>query len=142
MSNTATSFSGAHTSSHRLTIAAEVTNSHTSARGIEAGDPGAVGLLRRLVYRLPGIEHPVEGDTPFVARAALEAGQRLAAFMTAQHSAAEVAAAATGNMASVNDTSETATLIVTAGSDLELPSLAGFRRRRSADHPGIVPYHA
>ena len=142
-SGSATSFAGARTSMHRLQTAEEVTRSHISARGIEAGDPGAVGLLRRLVSRLPGIENPVEGDTPFVARAAHEAGQRLAAFMKAQPDAAEVAAVATGNIASVDDISATATLAVTAGSDLELPSLAGSRRRRrSADHPGILPDHS
>lgn len=81
-SGAATSFSGTRTSIRRLQTAKEVAHSHASARGVEAGDPGPCGLLRRHVARLPGAAaDPTEGDAALVVRATQEAGQLLSAFV-------------------------------------------------------------
>ena len=80
----ATSFGGARPASRRLQTADEVAHSHEFARGVQAGDPGAVGLLRRQVARLPcqtGVD-TAESDACLIARAATEAGERLSTFIT------------------------------------------------------------
>lgn len=81
----ATSFAGARTSQHRLTTMAAVARSHSSARGVEAADPGPVGLLRRQIAQLSGAvsdSDNAESDVSLVARAAQEAGLQLSTFVS------------------------------------------------------------
>ena len=99
----ATSFSGARTSARRLQTQAEVAHSHAAARGVEAGDPGPVDLLRHHVARQPGEQLTNPEDDVFVAHAAVDAGQCLSAFVTRLGSA--LAQADTGTTTGVAATS-------------------------------------
>ena len=69
-SSSATSFSGTKPARHRLVTAEQVNHAHVSAIGIAADDPGPIGLLRRLVARLPGCAvQVVAGDREIVSQA-------------------------------------------------------------------------
>jgi hypothetical protein len=150
-SGSATGFSGARTSTRRLQTKDEVGHSHVSARGVEAGDPGPVALLRRQVARQPGQRLTDSDDSTFVARAAAEAGKSLSTFIAELASAVAVrtTASATASLAdaaaglegagvarsgavyAMQDDAESPAVAQSVAEQLSV-SQAGMRRRRSS----------
>lgn len=78
-----TSFAGSRTSQRRLQTAGAVAHAHAVARGVEAADPGPVGLLRRQVALLQSTAAGAnESDVSLIAHAAQEGGAHLSAFVS------------------------------------------------------------
>jgi hypothetical protein len=144
-SDTATSFAGAHTSRHRLQTQSDIVRTQRSARGVQSGDPGPLGLLRRQLMLLPDINdsNPTLGDFDMVAQAAREAGERLSTFIAqfdapalfeagaVQLESANLAAQATMTTHGTHDEGDGSTILP---GQSQVPSNVG--RLRMPRHPG------